>query len=379
MSDALHRNRVLNNRDLMHLVTTFLTGDDSDDDSGRLKSQALPIVLSIRSVFDYFREGNSCFISHRRDFISSVQMIEWSIQLGSGYTRDSDTLCTQLAADGNVRLLEWARSQEYSWSWETSQAAAKYKNSDVLEWLIEQTPPCPLNTYTSQLIAENGWANMIQRISNSSNLPPSWSRTICAGACRGGHLDILQWASSRNPPYPLTTACCINAAEAGHLYIIQWLLSQNPPCPWDWRVTACIAGRGHMDVLQYVRSLRPPCPWNENTCSAAARAGRLDIIQFAREHTPPCDWSELTLASAASMGHLHVVVWCREQSPPCKWDSTVTAAAAEGAHLHVLQWLREQNPPCPWGVSTCASAARRGHLQVLQYARSMEPPCPWDW
>ncbi len=84
--------------------------------------------------------------------------------------------------------------------------------------------------YITKLVFE-GHLNIVQWAAKSLECPPRnwiWNNT-CAGAAKGGHLEILQWLKSQGCPWNNET--CADAAEGGHLELLQWARSQG--CPWD--------------------------------------------------------------------------------------------------------------------------------------------------
>jgi len=91
---------------------------------------------------------------------------------------------------------------------------------------------------------------------------------------------------------------CAGAAKGGHLEILKWLRAND--CPWDERTCSGAAYGGHLEVLQWARE--NGCPWGERTCAAAARRGHLEVLKWARENG--CPWNESTRQSAASKGYV---------------------------------------------------------------------------
>ncbi|CAM9606359.1 unnamed protein product, partial [Ectocarpus sp. 13 AM-2016] len=51
----------------------------------------------------------------------------------------------------------------------------------------------------------------------------------CARAARGGHLDIVKWASRNGCQWDKRT--CDLAAQGGHLQVLKWAIEHG--CVWD--------------------------------------------------------------------------------------------------------------------------------------------------
>ncbi len=144
---------------------------------------------------------------------------------------DEAMLCTCLASDGYVGLMDWSIKQGWKIDSFTSDQAAEFGQLNVLKWLKENGHPC------------NG--------------------TICNYAAKNGHLDIIQWAHLQG--YQMNKFTCANAAEGGHLEILRWLREHD--CPWDELTCQQAANNGHLEVLQWARD--QGCPWNEWHCKLA--------------------------------------------------------------------------------------------------------------
>lgn len=67
---------------------------------------------------------------------------------------------------------------------------------------------------------------------------------VCAGAARGGQLQILKWLQQWGFEWDSET--CRGAAGAGHLEILQWARTRG--CPWDWKTCQDAAAGGHLEV-----------------------------------------------------------------------------------------------------------------------------------
>jgi hypothetical protein len=168
----------------------------------------------------------------------------------------------EVAANGWLGLLQWARANGCPWNKVACARAAKGGHLDVLQWAC--TNGCP------------------------------WDERTCADAAKEGHLDVLQWARANGCPWNEST--CANAAEGGHLAVLQWAWANG--CPWDDWTCASAARGGHLEVLQWARA--NGCPWDRVTCASAARRGHLEVLQWAR--TNGCPWDEWTCAWAKANG-----------------------------------------------------------------------------
>ena len=267
-----------------------------------------------------------------------------------------------------VPLLEWCVRREYEPDAATIYATARGGDMEALRWLrigweLKLRAPPGVSFASVEPFISSEWSVVDQ---------VSWYEvggSACAGAARGGHLDVLKWLRDEMCPWDKRT--CIGAVEGGHLHVLKY--AHQNGCPWASVETCMYAAKGgHLDVLKYARE--NGCWWNEWTCSNAAEGGYLDVLKYAREKG--CPWDEQTCEAAAQGGHLDVLKYAHEKG--CPWNEKTCSCAAEGGHLDLLKWLRKEG--CPWDEETCARAidalSSRGHLKVLKYARANG--CPWD-
>src|SRR5580693_1986949 len=64
-----------------------------------------------------------------------------------------------------------------------------------------------------------------------------WNSNTCAYAAKNGHLEVLKWARSNGCDWDYRT--CHWAAKNGHLEVLEWARSNG--CVWDSYTCACAA------------------------------------------------------------------------------------------------------------------------------------------
>jgi hypothetical protein len=108
-----------------------------------------------------------------------------------------------------------------------------------------------------------------------------------------GHVAVLRWLLDQSPPCPVDGTACVFAAEGGHLEAVLLLWPRIPPAPWPWRQWACAgaAKKGRLEVLQALRKLNPPCEWDGHTILLANLNGHPAVADRARDHGCPDDWA----------------------------------------------------------------------------------------
>ncbi|KAL6054459.1 Ankyrin repeat domain-containing protein [Balamuthia mandrillaris] len=318
------------------------------------------------------------------------EVLKW-LHFEVGCAWSGASVCSAIAAIGNLSMLQWVRDRGCPWDESTCSAAAGKGHLEVLQWAREQG--CPWQESTCNKAAMNGHLHVLQW-ARAHGCP--WNEDTCSEAALNGHLHVLQWARAQGCPWDMWT--CARAAWNGHLDVVKW--AQENRCTWDETTSANAAHSGCLDILQWVRE--NGCPWDHSTCYKAASNGHVEVLKWAWEQG--CPHNAWNLLQAAHSGCLPVLKWAynnswpvRQEIPmaallsgrlqivrflketPTLWphvkDKLCDTATARG-HLHILRWAHEQEEDIPWSAATCAKAARGGHLAVLKWAR--QHGCEWD-
>jgi hypothetical protein len=95
-------------------------------------------------------------------------------------------------------VLQWAREQGCPWGVETCRHAAQGGHLAVLQWALEQDPPCPWQKWNTCLLAANGGHVEVLQWAREHSCP--WGSEVCLAATRDGHLDVLRWARAQGCP-----------------------------------------------------------------------------------------------------------------------------------------------------------------------------------
>ena len=123
---------------------------------------------------------------------------------------------------------------------------------------------------------------------------------------------MLQWLIDQSPPCPLEVGCFYAAAHEGHIDVLMWLMAQNCPGP-DASTCAFAAIGGQLAVLQWLRDQSPPCPWDEQTSRSAYQYHRYDVLLWLITQNPPCPCDEQMLEDPEYfewlLGVSHLLPW----------------------------------------------------------------------
>ena len=95
-----------------------------------------------------------------QDFVGSVERLAWAKAMGCPWTI---RICAELAGNGNLRVLKWARAQDPPCPWDefTCAIAAYTGHLELLKWARAQTPPCPWNGKTVRAANAGGFRETV--------------------------------------------------------------------------------------------------------------------------------------------------------------------------------------------------------------------------
>jgi len=245
------------------------------------------------------------------------------------------------AKSGELEGIKWLRIQGCGWDRETTIHCARNCHLSVLQWMRNQSPPCPMD-FT----------------------------TICTEAIRstmGGDFSTLKWLYAQG--------CTVNqgtmdaAARLGLLDTMKWLRSLDPPCPWDDEVfrdaAVCIWWNPSLEILNWLHT--QGCPWDVSKCLiSSSAAGNLAAIQWilsledAPQPITPITLMEMVFRAARmqlrqrsdrpdiDFNIIRTTDDIPENVPPGDVRRAYYSAVLfYSRRRRTLRWLKEMQPPCP--------------------------------
>ena len=183
-------------------------------------------------------------------------------------------VCEALAANGNIRGLQWARNRACSWGASVCVAAAENGHLLTLQWL--RSRGCPWNSEVEKAATERGHLKVLV-----------WAHThgcpryidMCDLSAYTGHHKILQWASHNG--YPLSETTCSAAAMGGNLHALSWLRRHPCPCPWDEDTLSMAVAFGFRKMALW--AIQRGCPVSHDSLREAERKGWASLLRVAIE------------------------------------------------------------------------------------------------
>ena len=75
----------------------------------------------------------------------------------------------------------------------------------------------------------------------------TWDAVICSSAAKGGHFDLVKWLHANDCLWD--ELACAEVAARGDLEMLEWMIDQG--CEPDARIHMTAATRGHLHVLKW--------------------------------------------------------------------------------------------------------------------------------
>ena len=171
----------------------------------------------------------------------------------------------------------------------------------------------------------------------------------------------------------------IEAARGGHLEILEWATANG--CRGDrYEIYLLAAREGLLGVLAWAEgldvdncSLWDSQPLGPDVCAEAAKGGKLKALMWLRENG--CPWDEKTCEISVECSYARLANWARE-----KWQSLGLKRDDITDTHRSSRWLRENG--CPWDEENSTFTLMKDHMEVLGWARASQGeghiPCPWS-
>ena len=158
-------------------------------------------------------------------------------------------------------------------------------NAASIAWLHQHRPAC-FGVKTCKAAAQRGKLELLQ-ILRDLQPPCPWNSSVSRAALHGANPQVLQWMLLEVPPCPIdlqdARAVPLMVIASGHLPLLQqiWPVAERPQAMYQE-----VARHGHLDMLRWLVDQQPGDePWAKTTY-IAAKHDRLDMVQFLLARGP---------------------------------------------------------------------------------------------
>jgi hypothetical protein len=321
------------------------------------------------------------------------------------YARQMNFPWNEWALDTGIRygvdlpILKWMHKQGCPFSRSTLGVAASWRDTSVLDWLLDIQ--CPMSEWTFQLALEKCSLKHVIRL-RSHGCP--WNKEALLRAISNVHEDndaIFKFLLDEQCPLHNTAPHDVivfgtfshlkafheanKTFEDSHLFLaiirnknrkyLRYL--KRIVSPWNagtFRLAVEYVTQGYpyvsedrkLDILIWLK--KHGCPWDSSAYSEAVERGRLDILKWLKAEG--CPWDSSVFSVAVDVGYLFILKWLKSEG--CPFDPSVFSVAVEVGNLNILKWLKSEG--FLWDESTFIKAIKKGDIEVIRWL--YEEKCP---
>lgn len=235
-------------------------------------------------------------------------------------------------------------------------------NAASIAWLHHECPAC-FNVKRCRLAAEQGNLALLQ-ILRGLQPPCPWDSTVSRAALSGSNPEVLNWMLNAVPPCPINffDACArpLKVIASGHLPLLDdiWPVELSPQ-----QVYEKVARHGHMHMLQWLLDEQLEEAPKERVAYLAAKHGHLGMLKLLLARQPDISIANLTgiegqclVFLAKTRGPVAALSAHHKQRVPAVLGPWLTMKG-------LLQWSRQlQSTLEPRSLATIAAQSSNGRF-----------------
>ncbi len=296
------------------------------------------------------------------------------------------------ARDGNIPMMEYLFSREYSLNWDMIEEAALYGQLAVVRWLIPLTtsPPIGLGSRIMSKALEGGHIHVAEYL---VSMGYEMNEAVLSSAAKSGSVEAYKWVEARLPS-PIPSIPLETAASSGSIPMIELALSRGHTEETPGAAMAAAASSGNLQAVEWMNSrgyaiISGTFPCHEiaiirwlhrhrgmvygTAMQAAFATGTMGDIRWllslgissSAPYSIIVHRGDLTLAQ-----HLYVM-----GIRPIEQD--VVQAIVEGK-IGMLRWMHSVGAVGmnPWTRDVCRNLFLRAGIPMLRWARAHGCPLP---
>ena len=288
--------------------------------------------------------------------------------------------------------------------------ACQAGNTKAIAWLISQEAPnhvrSKLGRYDVSCVAKRGDLACYTFVVYRSN-PKGPAMEDIYKACRGGHLDTVQWIMNHCGPdkefnlggdKPKFNVCLLDACRGGHKHVVDWLLpyrveadavfsramfSGNKDLTVEHTKTAML--HGHLELVKYLLD-HWKCPVDTSVLRTAVRKGNVEGFRFVWDALIDKDQEEFCIRPWVCVESRYFDMLDLLAEKNCLIGLNIglfkNAVRDDEHDLAMLQWLwKHCNQDALWedlraNETTCnvvfMKALYSGHVDILDWMQPLE-------
>lgn len=157
------------------------------------------------------------------------------------------TLFNVATKQGYLSQLKWAKELLFPLQISLTAKAAKWKQPEVLKWLVQSAFPKINPRAICNFAARTGQLDLLKSL---REIDCPMYASICEPAASEGKLEVLKWLHAQG--FALTKTTFANAIDSGDEKVLEWLCEQG--CPYDVDAKRSAAMKGLHHIVSKMRS-----------------------------------------------------------------------------------------------------------------------------
>lgn len=236
---------------------------------------------------------------------TSLSLFEWAVRNKLlCMKRDQQWFVPEVASHGSIDVMRTVRLMGFNITEYTARHAARYRNVDVVNYLLHANVPVDARALLFGAVASRS-LDMVKLCVNHTTTRYS---DLCAAAVTHG-FDILKLLHSRG--FKLDRHVAYNATQKGRLDILKWAINHKAPIHND--VLEYAIHPKHRHIITHLLSIG--YTWTVDCMMCAVPTNDIEYIQWLRQHG--CPWGHITLSHARDFGaNDELVAWLNTQDCP---------------------------------------------------------------
>lgn len=157
-----------------------------------------------------------------------------------------------------------------------------------------------------------------------------YNKDAIDGACRNGHVAVLDWWKHSGLPLEYSEASLEHASAVGHIPVLDWWKHSGLPLRIG-RVMEGASGAGHVDVLEWWYTSKLDFKYDRNALFNASCNGRVEVLDWWLQSGLQTIFDTDTLAGATKYNRVEVLEWWDRSKLPIQYRPVDIEEALEDA------------------------------------------------
>lgn len=258
---------------------------------------------------------------------SNLSLLQWYVKNNTDLTLNSEMLEVGFEV-GSLDILKWTYDVGIPYNWKNFHTAIKHGHIDVLQWMHQDQ--IVMKSFKQYKYKFFDWSYY------------AVDTECCTVAVKYKQLNILNWLI--NEKYPLSQNTLTAAVNNGDITLLEWLWNYDvkPKTDNEWNHLLNLAVvRNNRNIVMWLSNKNPQIRFTTDTIYEAVSEESWDILNYITENHLLIDTEGLCVTAAIG-GSIDVMRWCIANG--CELDGIAFIKAVEHGHVELFKWMIQEHP-----------------------------------